>query len=186
MCNEKCEKRLKVWREGYVRKWFGAFSQLVADNQFAVIGLVLLGCLGRVCAVTGASEALIEEGTEEDIGIALKGFAEGMEVDGLMKGLDERGMDDDVGIVIARDAGGDGGKAVRRYEEDLPLEPGEDISAVYEEELITVQPPKVEAKKRKSQDALSISAVGISNPKKAKKKKLKKKDAMDELFSSLF
>ncbi|KAF2719616.1 hypothetical protein K431DRAFT_211726, partial [Polychaeton citri CBS 116435] len=53
-------QRLDAWQDVYVAKWQHAFSQLVADGRFAVVGLALLGALAEVCEVTGIT-AVFEE-----------------------------------------------------------------------------------------------------------------------------
>lgn len=165
---------MDLWRVVVVRKWFGSFSQLVGDNQFAVLGLVLLGCLGRVCELIGVTEMMIEEG-DDDVGEALKGFAKGEEEVADLVGV----VDDDVGVPIKRHGGDDIGETVMRVEEDVPVE-DENVYAIVEETAHKVKP-----KKRKTQDS-AIIAVVETPPKKAKTKKAKKKrDTIDDLFSGL-
>lgn len=164
-----------LWRTVVVRKWFGGFSQLVGDNQFAVLGLVLLGCLGRVCEVTGVTEQMVEDG--EDIGVELRGFAEVKEVDELLGGIEG----DDVGVPIERDGNDDLGEAIRREDRDALVE-DEDSISVRAEESIPILQAKVKPKKRKPQESPGIETP----PKKAKTKKAKKKrDTIDDLFSGL-
>ncbi|QDS70558.1 hypothetical protein FKW77_010446 [Venturia effusa] len=120
MCEQKVEKRLKLWRTTILRKWFGSFSQLVGDNQFAVLGLVLLGCLGRACGITGVTEQMIEEG--DDIGVELREFTEGQEVKPLLKNSES-----DIGIPIARNGNKDREMLVIRETDDRLIKGESDI-----------------------------------------------------------
>lgn len=179
-----------MWKDVYVRKWFGDFSQLMADSQFAVIALVLLASLGRVCLITGVTEAIEEEEERDDsIGAALKGFAErevGKEVDWLVGTIEDREMEDDVGVVIARDdQDEDEGETVEQAGAIDPVRVETDTSAIPEEVSSLIQPPKPKPKKRKSRSSPTTSAAETPNPRKAKKKKLKKRDAIDDLFGNL-
>ena len=47
----RSEKRLQLWRDVLVAKWYRAFSQLVADPQYAVMGVFLLTVIGKVCGI---------------------------------------------------------------------------------------------------------------------------------------
>ena len=58
-------KHLDFWRDVLVGRWQQAFSQVVADGRFSVIGLVMLGCLAGVCRVVGVVEGLEVLGQEE-------------------------------------------------------------------------------------------------------------------------
>lgn len=153
------------------------FSQLVADNQFAVLGLVLLGCLGRACDVTGVIEMMMEE-EAEDVVVALKDLAKRKEVGDLIGG-----MEGDVGVVITRDCGDeDLGEALERLDDDVPPEDNDNGTAVEGESIPVLL--KAKLKKRKTLEPPSTSVLKTP-PKKAKKKKSKKKDAIDDLFSGL-
>ena len=60
----RISKRLAFWQDVLVGKWQRAFSQVVADGRFSVLGLVMLGCLGGVCRVVGVVEGLEVLGQE--------------------------------------------------------------------------------------------------------------------------
>lgn len=170
-------KRLELWRTVIVRKWFGSFSQLVGDNQFAVLGLVLLGCLGRVCEVTGITEQMVEEG--EDVGVELRGFIEGQEVEKALGG-----SEGDIGVPIPRDGDSDLGEAVMREGEVVLVKDEGEVSTMLEEGSIPIIHTKAKPKKRKLQDS---SEDGTPQKATRKTKKMaKKKDAIDDLFSGLF
>ncbi|EME81974.1 uncharacterized protein MYCFIDRAFT_18376, partial [Pseudocercospora fijiensis CIRAD86] len=53
--------RLEFWREVMVSKWQFAFSQVVADGRFSVLGVFLYSCLaevGKLVGMTGMLEEL--------------------------------------------------------------------------------------------------------------------------------
>lgn len=92
-----------------------AFSQLVADGRFAVLGVVLMAVLGEVCAVVGVTEGLDVRG-EEEAGGVIERFGREMvgEVGDGGVGLgdghgDGGGGGEDVGVAVVRtDGDGDG------------------------------------------------------------------------------
>ncbi|KAK4621460.1 hypothetical protein CLAFUW4_07141 [Fulvia fulva] len=55
-------KRILFWRDTMVAKWQHAFSQLIADGRFSVLGLVLLAALSQVCQIVGITADLEEMG----------------------------------------------------------------------------------------------------------------------------
>jgi ribonuclease MRP protein subunit RMP1 len=129
-----------------------AFSNLTADNQFAPLGLMLLGCLARARMVVGGLKG-------EDVEKAEDGG--GNEQDVL---AEER--QDDVGEVVKRD---------------------EVVEQTYEgeqEDGIKVRNSKKQKRKKDAPDKAQ-KEVGDSTPLKRLKKKRKKGDAFDDLFSSL-
>ncbi|KAF2638951.1 hypothetical protein P280DRAFT_67453 [Massarina eburnea CBS 473.64] len=60
------EERLRFWDVGCVHKWYLHFTQLVAVGPFAVLGLVLMASVARVCKITGIT-AHYEEIASEDM-----------------------------------------------------------------------------------------------------------------------
>ena len=58
-------QRLAFWQEVLVARWQRAFSQVVADGRFSVLGLVMLGVLCGVCKVVGVTDGLEDEGQAE-------------------------------------------------------------------------------------------------------------------------
>ena len=60
------QEGLQVWiREIVLAKCYGAFSAVVADVQFAPLGVVLMGVAGDVGGVVGLPEARLEGGEDE-------------------------------------------------------------------------------------------------------------------------
>ncbi|KAI5365071.1 hypothetical protein Slin15195_G046080 [Septoria linicola] len=96
--------RLDHWRDILVPKWHHAFSQLIADQRFSVLGLFLMGVLAEVCQIVGLIVELEEMGHEE-VRRAIEAF--GSEESGLI-GLGKAeeaddGMREDAGEIIARE-----------------------------------------------------------------------------------
>ncbi|KAI9641558.1 RNase MRP subunit [Ciborinia camelliae] len=144
-----------------------AFSQLVADNQYASLGLMLMGCLARFYKVLGALKVL----TAEEIA----------ERDGTVKEtarVNEPEIGEDLGEKIVR---------------DIPTSVvTEDDERVGKEEEKYVELKKLKPKKRKQEGEVSDKTTSKlpssgSTPAKPPKKKRKKKggDAFDDLFDSL-
>jgi ribonuclease MRP protein subunit RMP1 len=123
---ETVEDRVKFMRTWLEERAYVAFSNLVADNQYAAMGLFLLGTLARVRTLTGPLGR--ERGGDEDKDEAVEEVA-GM---GIEKGR----------LGIEREETYDFGEVVRR--EDL-LEPSED-----KEEGDQRDPGVKSTKKRKS------------------------------------
>lgn len=195
-------QRLELWKNVLVARWMRAFSQVVADGRFSVLGLVMLGVLGGVCKVVGVAEGLENEGQEE-VERVLEEF--GREVWG-PGGGDEGEVvarADDEGEVVVRV---DEGEAVARDDEhELSMELGEDLRARetpdgppcdYHEPqckghgtsaLKTFRQPSLspppKAAKIKSTSTKKRSADTKAKP--AKKKRKKGGDAIDDLFSGL-
>ena len=82
------------------------FSQLVAVGSFAMLGLVLMACVARVCRITGITSAYEEIASREAREVLGKSDELSLEseVGGGLDGDDEgtgRGWDE--GVVIARE-----------------------------------------------------------------------------------
>jgi hypothetical protein len=104
---------LQFWQDVLVARWQRAFSQVVADGRFSVLGLVMLGVLGGVCKVVGVTEGLEREGQAE-IERVLEEFgreAWGDDERGFGEVVGRGGKDGDGGVVVAR---GDEGEPVAR------------------------------------------------------------------------
>lgn len=84
----------RIWADVYVVRWYGAFSQLVAERRFAALGIVLLGVLARVCALLGvAGEAAAAAGD-------VRGGCKESQQEEVMDSRDE---EVDVGVVVRRE-----------------------------------------------------------------------------------
>ncbi|EGP84885.1 uncharacterized protein MYCGRDRAFT_94946 [Zymoseptoria tritici IPO323] len=183
------EKRMIFWREILVPKWHFAFSQVVADGRFAVLGVVLMAVLGEVCAVCGITGGYEEMG-EREVERVLERFA------GEEWGLDGRGG---LGGREERMGGEDRGEVVRRGEEEED-EVGERTPAPKAKSVIVGEEAAKESglKKRAKEESAAGSPAPRADLKRprektakdsspslkpSKKKKRKKGgDAIDDLF----
>lgn len=205
----RISQRLKFWQNVLVARWMRAFSQVVADGRFSVLGLVMLGLLGGVCKVVGVVEGLEAEGQAE-IERVLEEF-----------GREAWGDDDGLGKAVARV---DEGEAVARVDDE-----GEAVARVDEREIVVredvddevsaeddkadklshkqAKPEKSKALVDLSEDDEADQAKAVQSsqpgpprvaksktastkkrstetkPKSAKKKRKKGGDAIDDLFS---
>ncbi|KAK5166198.1 RNase MRP subunit [Saxophila tyrrhenica] len=97
----RISQRLNLWQEVLVPKWHHAFSQLVADSRFAVLGVVLLAALSQTCQILGITEAFEDLGQAE-AEKAIEKFGQEYWVDGFQAA--GRGSDgEDLGVVVARE-----------------------------------------------------------------------------------
>ncbi|KAF2457177.1 hypothetical protein BDY21DRAFT_345146 [Lineolata rhizophorae] len=98
------DELVSVWRDVHVGRWYRSFSQLVASSQFSPIGLVLLGCLARICRIVGITEALEKEksGASTSVKDANGGDDDG---DRIMRDVIAgfQSDDDDIGEIVERD-----------------------------------------------------------------------------------
>ncbi|KAK4501657.1 hypothetical protein PRZ48_007466 [Zasmidium cellare] len=146
-------KRMDFWRDVMVPKWQHAFSQVVADGRFAVLGVVLLAVLAEVCGVVGISVELEELGQGE-VEKVLEQF-----------GREEWGKN---GVMVE---GEDRGEVISREEDDEPkAEVKKEASKPAE---TTPTPSKSSKSKKRSSEAPE---------KKAKKKRKKTGNAIDDIF----
>jgi hypothetical protein len=209
--HKRIAQRLAFWQEILVARWQRAFSQVVADGRFSVLGLVMLGVLGGVCKVVGISEGLEVEGQEE-IERVLEEFGRETWGHGDERGFGEvvgRGRDD--GVVVARTdegepvaMGTDVGEVVAREDVDdgEPVVRNDDISDEKTNLKKPKQPlpadeseedePKAVRKLSPSPPPAKVAKPKITSTKKhtietkskpAKKKRKKGGDAIDDLFS---
>ena len=152
------EERVRFWRARCVRRWWGAFGAVVADGQFAPLGLVLLGVLGEVCALVGVSEALgVEGGNGEIVGEEEVVVEEG----------------EDVGVRVEREEA----SRVRHDPDESAIHLEGDRTQMDDTEL------PVEGTRKRAEDTTELRERPLKKPKTTKRKKIN--DAMDELFSGL-
>ncbi|KAF5871106.1 uncharacterized protein Bfra_007619 [Botrytis fragariae] len=167
---EKEERELqslvKFIQEDVVPGCYLAFSQLVANNQYATLGLMLMGCLARLYKVLGA----LRVSTAEEI-------AEQAEVVKETPQLNEAEIGEDMGEKIVRDV------------PDLDVEDSQKVERTEEDDTDV---KKAKPKKRKQDGEVVVPktsklASSDSIPAKPPKKKRKKKggDAIEDLFAGL-
>ncbi|KAM3082234.1 Ribonuclease MRP protein subunit rmp1 [Clarireedia jacksonii] len=161
---EDIQVAVRFMLERVVPDCYLAFSQLVADNQYATLGLMLMGCLARFHRILVGLRVVTEEEGEEKV------------VDDVKK---ETKMDDiveDLGEKIVRDQ--------PREEIDESIR----TMSLKEDGSVESKTPKPKKRKHEVQ-ALQQKDTKSSDltPAKPPKKKRKKKggDAFDDLFDGL-
>ncbi|CAG8975858.1 hypothetical protein HYALB_00010254 [Hymenoscyphus albidus] len=182
---------------------FLAFTTLTADNQFAALGLMLLGSLARFQTVIKQVANEIDLALDLDLEIPETNHAqEGISDLGLLQGKEVVGVDD-VGEVVSREAfgplgleGGDEGDDVEG-EEDRELLRRKVVKEKKRKEVVGVEDvdgegnDEVSNLKKKKKKGIesgeeSVGVVGESTMKAKKPKKKKRKgDAFDDLFGGL-
>lgn len=96
----KIEARLKYWDEKCVHVWYCQFSQLIAVGPFAMLGLVMMASVARLCRITGITTAY-EEIASTDIR-------------GVLSASDELALSDEFGNVIDEEPEWDEGVVIAR------------------------------------------------------------------------
>ncbi|KAI1844955.1 hypothetical protein JX266_008971 [Neoarthrinium moseri] len=198
------EVRARWTRDQLVPGCYVAFSQLAADNQFATLGIVLLGALAQVHAacvqVVGGEQPVADEEGEADTRSTktTKATAVPAGADRIMKKAASAKAVPGLGIGTV-----DAGEVVSREEIAAAARRGKDKADAGAAERRTEEagspPPK--RKKREAGEAVSSSGASArlraglvekgdkaakeENAKAKKKKKAKKGDEFDALFSSL-
>lgn len=151
--NSRTEKRLIFWQEVMLSKWQHAFSQLIADGRFSVLGLVLLAVLSELCQMVGITVQLEELGQREVEKVLEEFGREEWGVDGAAtRSLESAAVREDRGEVIQRDPG--------------------DVEAAAPPPKPKALAPKVATKRSKE-----------TSTKPPKKKRKKGGDAIDDLFN---
>lgn len=198
-------QRLAFWQNVLVARWMRAFSQVVADGRFSVLGLVMLGVLGGVCRVVGVVDGLEAEGQRE-VERALEEFGReawcgGLVGEGVGDGGDEgvavERVDEgevvareDEGEIVAREDEGEGEGEERGNDEsekghaitrDNEADERDETDRAKAARIPSPSPPKTS--KTKSTSTKKRSADTKAKP--AKKKRKKGGDAIDDLFSGL-
>lgn len=155
----RISQRLTFWQEMLIEKWQGAFSQLVADNRFAVLGLVLTAALAEVCDISGVTAKMkFAELSHDEAEDVLRSFerqepAVGRFVEGMMIDHNEEDL----------------GEVVHREEATTSAEPTQSVT-----------PKSAKVPRR------STSTTRVQSPEaKPARMKRKKDNAIDDLFSGL-
>ena len=148
-----------------------AFSNLVADNQYSALGLVLLGCLARV------KSALAQLVDEEEDAVSEVGKEVFVEVEGAEV------PSDDFGEIVKREAvlaglEDDEGEEDERKKRST-IEETPQLTMSNSAQLESEQPGSPSVDKSSEQDMV------VHAPRPRKKRKKGKGDAFDDLFSSL-
>ena len=190
------QEGLQLWiREIVLSKCYGAFSAVVADAQFAPMGVVLMGVLGDVGAVVGLPTAGLEGGED---GLARDGNGLGVgEVAGRVRRETGRrkGAEREVRFELGRRGGGVGdvdlGEVVARRddavevvadvaddrfaeqnkESDVDAGMAKRAAARFTQRRLVSTIPTPERTKRQNQAGKSVE------------KKTKKRSAIDDIFA---
>ncbi|KAF1915458.1 hypothetical protein BDU57DRAFT_451923 [Ampelomyces quisqualis] len=95
--------RLRYWDEKFIHQWYYQFSQLVAVGPFAMLGLVMMASVARVCRICGIT-AVYEEIASADIQGVLGANNELALADEFAGVLDaDEGWGEDVGVPVERE-----------------------------------------------------------------------------------
>lgn len=168
---QRIEERLSIWQDVMVPKWQHAFSQLAADGRFAVLGLMLMASLAEACRVLGLTAAFEELGQAE-VEKVLEKF-----------GREDWERDDRADDGSAAEGGEDFGEVVSRRILPVMEEEGETESTVKanasldDTERLRAEPVSTASQPTKKRVKPATE--------KTNKKKRRKGDAIDDLFSGL-
>ncbi|KXS94609.1 hypothetical protein AC578_7045 [Pseudocercospora eumusae] len=150
------QHRLSFWRDVMFTKWQFAFSQVIADGRFSVLGVFLYSSLAEVGDLVGVNGMLEELGSLE-VEKALNEFSKETEWD---EGTPLRRDGEDEGVVVRREEPG---------EEELGVEGVGEGSAG----TIAESPAAVKASRKRSAETSTM---------KPKKKRKKGGNAIDDIF----
>jgi len=160
------EKRVEFMKGWLVPRCYLAFSGLVADNQYAALGLMLMATLGRAGRVIGELGKVSGTGKVDMEGRK----AENIESESVSVGL-AGGKEEDLGEAVERGIVEGTGKGVI----NTGGEDGEDVSTQ----------TKGKKKRRNTLAQEPKDRLVEATTTKPPKKKRKKLDAFDDLFDSL-
>ena len=153
---ETITKRVDFWRDVLVPKWHSAFSQIITDGRFAVLGLVLIAALAQMCQMTGINSGFEEAGVVE-AGEAFQNLEEALKQPVVERMETTTHVEEDLGEIIDREEVTEG------------LKEGEVLQQIAPAQMQTV------SKKPTSGTKSSTPA----------RKRRKKGNAIDDLFSGL-
>lgn len=158
------QQQLQHWQDVMVAKWFQAFSQVVADGRFAVLGLVLTAVLsdvsrilGIISAYEGLAQAEVEKVLDKFAKETWDGAAMSKQLGTVLPSFE---ANEDVGELVAR-------SSVARGLSESPSLAHKEPDPPTSRQL----PPK-----RKPDEERSAAR---------KSKKRRKGNAIDDLFSGL-
>ena len=156
---DRISKRLDFWTEVLVPKWYISFSQVVADGRFTVLGLMLIAVLAQTCQVAGITskfdETEIAAGEE-----AMEDLGKAQD-ESVIETIEKRAEgEEDLGEVVEREASNSATRDATR-------------DATQNREATT---KSREGSKQHQHDTAKMSVP---------RKRRKKDNAIDDLFSSL-
>ncbi|XDG00837.1 hypothetical protein ABKA04_000452 [Annulohypoxylon sp. FPYF3050] len=199
----KTRDHVKWVRDILVPKCYFAFSQLTADNQFAILGVVLLGALAQLnaCCVQLIGDAVIVDVKEKSSTLPAHKLADNTKESTNSNSktmLPERPCQKG-GAVVSRDEVARAEKLRKKNallkDKDQAKSPGVSSSAGKEikeidrnddaQAMPSEKPPSVSSKSKTKEIDGSSSKEGLK-PAKKKKKTKKGGDEFDNLFKGLF
>ncbi|KAF7865744.1 hypothetical protein EAF04_005909 [Stromatinia cepivora] len=158
---------LGFMRKDVVGGCYLAFSQLVADNQYATLGLMLMGCLARLYKILESLRVITAEEIAEKTGTVKEETK-----------VNEPEIGEDLGEKIVRDAPTSGVVEDNHAEEKEEVEDSE-----IKKSKVKKRKQEGEALERKTSKLSSLDSTTAKPPKKKRKKK--RGDVFDDLFDSL-
>lgn len=155
------ECRLSFWQDVLLTKWFPAFSQVVADGRFAVLGLVLLSILAQATSRTGLITRM-EDRRQIEVENALNAFAQ-----------EDWGLDETVILPHAR--------LVEDLGEAIQRSPQNDGTASNSPHATQPESKPPNAQSHQTQALEQVTKKSLQRP----AKKRKTKNAIDSLFDNI-
>ncbi|KAK6436144.1 Ribonuclease MRP protein subunit rmp1 [Oleoguttula sp. CCFEE 5521] len=182
---------LDLWQDVLVPKWAHTFGQLIADGQFAVLGMVLTGALAGVCGTLGINARLeragvaLEEAEQAEMVKVLQTFEREIWAD---DGVDGAAVVSRVAVLASTEpVGNDGddlGVPLERVPSDAVHAPGATSVRQSTGTNVAVRAPVVSLQSPQYNATLTKSASPRPASKSIKKKR-KRGDAIDDLFGGL-
>ncbi|KFY35988.1 hypothetical protein V494_05419 [Pseudogymnoascus sp. VKM F-4513 (FW-928)] len=190
------EKRVVFLREEVVPRCYLAFSTVVADNQYASLGLMLMGCLARLNKLISFPKDEDEE-VDEVVKVEKITSSHVLQVEDFGEAISREELEGSVNKTVKELKTPKKGKKSTDAGEDLsPLGSGLSVSksskkviteTVAPESDNAVSPPPTTEKKRKKalEKTITTTSTKTTTPKPQKKKRKKGGDEFDDLFSGL-
>jgi ribonuclease MRP protein subunit RMP1 len=163
------EVRLAFLREQVVPKAYLAFSAVVADNQYAALGLMLMGTLAQLCSVIGLgtpAEADVADSTQRIPAVSKIG----------KDATNSPRPDTDFGEVISREE-------LRRMRANNSSHPA--AAHLQGNQSTSEETKDDELTKKRSITEIEPSLSSAADSKPPKKKKKRRGDALDDVFAGL-
>ncbi|RMX73593.1 hypothetical protein D0869_13444 [Hortaea werneckii] len=161
-------RRVDCWQDIMVPRWQRSFSQVVADGRFSMLGLTLIAVLSEVCRIARITLAYEETGQAE-VEKALEKFTEegweGHDTDA----SEQKFGKEDMGEAISRDQ----------------MDEAEDHSVPTSDATIKASLPPSKPQEASAPVAKPASKRDTPDLSRPTKKKRKKGNAIDDLFSGL-
>jgi ribonuclease MRP protein subunit RMP1 len=148
---EGFEKRTSFLREWLLPRCWEAFSGLVGDNQYAALGLMLLGALARLGRVLG-----LDLKAEEAAGEPNVGHEASREENMAVLGHEGVRVDEDLGVPLAREEIVETAEAQKKQNEKENARSQGEAAVVETEKL----PPR-KKRKKKHRDAIDELFSGL-------------------------